>query len=1476
MTFDQGKVVDSTMTDASSIAPPSVRRSLRASAASQKSQPAPPTPQPVDSTEQDKDQTAEVKAGSSTALRRGSRIKKPTSKLLQGGHEDSDQANGNASPPSSSKGTITRKSKRSSAVKGRGDQVEGEEKGSKEEERVEEEEDGEDGEEEKEEEEEEDDKEYCVCKGKDDGRPMVWCVECDDWFHFKCVGLTQKEAKNLVEYVCAACSEKTGNLSKRNQDIQVSNKTESTTKGSEEGIVKRRPPSNRIRSRSSRGMRSEENLEEPKEDCDDDVKSPPSPPPQTFHEENVDQNPENVIVVVDSVHDDEGDDEKSESVGEIEGHAKDSRRVGGGGEASRSLEKERSKRRNRTTSSSSSDSGLKRKKLDEKMEEEEGEDGWKASKEPDAKKGRRHSPSQQQALAGSRQRSATTSSKTEGGLGPSSPSATSPPSSLSPKRKASLPSSGSVDGVVGSKLPATSFYAVAKSNTNKSTTATTTNTSSSSSSSSSKPSNTVAKQSSRNSSEEDAVRKHVLGKFVEVLFQILSSTSLVETNQEAGGAGGDQTSTISTTNPTTATVNPEMMDGTKGSCKERSEEYAARLESELFTLHGERNSKGGGSSGVILSAGKAYKDRFRTLLFNLKDQNNTSLHLRIASGSLKPQELARLSNEDLANEKIRLATEEAKREALFRSTLKKETANPTRKMTHKGEVDIDREMIDGGGGSGVNHFGEVDRPSSSDGGGGDDQPTSNAKRLRSSSVAEKDASPYLAQRQRTATLAGSSLIRDLDSDESGHLLSSPRESTADFNKAVEEMTKNPDSMKSGKSASSPPPSSSSSPATKFDFSDIWSSAPSSGGGGLGEEDQAEDQDAAAAKELGFGQSPGGDGIGGGGGGGLYDSDTFVEEAAKVGGGRGVIGVEVGPDRGDDDGGDVDAGGDGDGDVGFEFGEDSKLGEGADDFIDSFLAGGGGGGGGVDHHEDQDVVMDEAVKETKDGDREGDVEGDRRWAKGSGQTRSTTTPDVEPPSWLGLRHLTKAVWKGALTMPDFGTCTGTVRQVAGRELGLDPWIWSQLFPSPQNLIQGRLPSKAAIDYLLQVRQSSRTETIALVMEETFERQALEGLGSSSAAPGTEEENRKSFKSLVDYFLQKQRYGVLSCSKRAKGSVVKDFYIAPLSKDEAVPEWLRLMKEEPFGRGHDLKRERDYFVIAAVVHRGTIEAEANKERQRQRRSKEEVGVASSSGSTRSHDPSQGVKVDLPSTSTLVGSATGGKAGLGTHIVTPPPPPPPTLGTTTGGGAWAGDVGSNYGNRAGLVAELGGGGGGGGGGFTSTALQDLLKSIGKTTASLSQQQQQQESGVGPQSTYGPEQSSSTSSSSPSFGLHASATAGSYSPLTSGGPPAAPSASTPLPASLTGLLNSNPNLLQQLQSITSLNLAPQPNSDNQRQEEGVQAFRPPPGPAPRLQMPVSEVLVEGQGVEWEEEEEEATGSGQASISIAGHGQGGGDLTIL
>jgi hypothetical protein len=50
------------------------------------------------------------------------------------------------------------------------------------------------------------DKLYCVCQSPDDGRFMLACDGCDNWFHPACVGMTKREAEALEDYLCKDCN----------------------------------------------------------------------------------------------------------------------------------------------------------------------------------------------------------------------------------------------------------------------------------------------------------------------------------------------------------------------------------------------------------------------------------------------------------------------------------------------------------------------------------------------------------------------------------------------------------------------------------------------------------------------------------------------------------------------------------------------------------------------------------------------------------------------------------------------------------------------------------------------------------------------------------------------------------------------------------------------------------------------------------------------------------------------------------------------------------------------------------------------------------------------------------------------------------------------------------------------------------------------------------------------------------------------
>ncbi|WVQ68540.1 uncharacterized protein L199_006749 [Kwoniella botswanensis] len=61
---------------------------------------------------------------------------------------------------------------------------------------------------------------YCICKTDNDG-PMIECGECNDWYHFNCMGLTDDEAEKIHVYVCPECTETTNKKTTYKYDIST-------------------------------------------------------------------------------------------------------------------------------------------------------------------------------------------------------------------------------------------------------------------------------------------------------------------------------------------------------------------------------------------------------------------------------------------------------------------------------------------------------------------------------------------------------------------------------------------------------------------------------------------------------------------------------------------------------------------------------------------------------------------------------------------------------------------------------------------------------------------------------------------------------------------------------------------------------------------------------------------------------------------------------------------------------------------------------------------------------------------------------------------------------------------------------------------------------------------------------------------------------------------------------------------------------
>jgi COMPASS component SPP1 len=48
---------------------------------------------------------------------------------------------------------------------------------------------------------------YCICRGPDDHRWMIYCETCEDWFHGECVHISKDVGESLIEkFICPNCT----------------------------------------------------------------------------------------------------------------------------------------------------------------------------------------------------------------------------------------------------------------------------------------------------------------------------------------------------------------------------------------------------------------------------------------------------------------------------------------------------------------------------------------------------------------------------------------------------------------------------------------------------------------------------------------------------------------------------------------------------------------------------------------------------------------------------------------------------------------------------------------------------------------------------------------------------------------------------------------------------------------------------------------------------------------------------------------------------------------------------------------------------------------------------------------------------------------------------------------------------------------------------------------------------------------------
>ncbi|PFH51770.1 hypothetical protein AMATHDRAFT_74665 [Amanita thiersii Skay4041] len=175
---------------------------------------------------------------------------------------------------------------------------------------------------------------------------------------------------------------------------------------------------------------------------------------------------------------------------------------------------------------------------------------------------------------------------------------------------------------------------------------------------------------------DDPTRKYCLGKLEDIFRDVfLRYPNVLIPDIEEGGGEEPNMKRIEKRPD-------ELTDEEKEQILRRARDFATELEQCVYDIYCEPDKQGNPHAG-----GK-YKDRFRTLQFNLSKADRVAIHRRMAFGNISAKEISVMTSTDLADEETKQHIKIAEQEALEHSILQKSTV-PRAKITHKGLQDIE-------------------------------------------------------------------------------------------------------------------------------------------------------------------------------------------------------------------------------------------------------------------------------------------------------------------------------------------------------------------------------------------------------------------------------------------------------------------------------------------------------------------------------------------------------------------------------------------------------------------------------------------------------------------------------------------------------------------------------------------------------------------------------------------------------------------
>ncbi|CAH2248802.1 PHD finger 3 isoform X1 [Pelobates cultripes] len=111
--------------------------------------------------------------------------------------------------------------------------------------------------------------------------------------------------------------------------------------------------------------------------------------------------------------------------------------------------------------------------------------------------------------------------------------------------------------------------------------------------------------------------------------------------------------------------------------EERATKVSVKIEKELFSFYRDTDAK--------------YKNKYRSLMFNLKDPKNNVLFKRVLKGEITPDHLIKMSPEELASRELAAWRQRENRHTIemIEKEQREVERRPITKITHKGEIEIE-------------------------------------------------------------------------------------------------------------------------------------------------------------------------------------------------------------------------------------------------------------------------------------------------------------------------------------------------------------------------------------------------------------------------------------------------------------------------------------------------------------------------------------------------------------------------------------------------------------------------------------------------------------------------------------------------------------------------------------------------------------------------------------------------------------------